>query len=57
MYGQSGAETKGKRHLETVTPKEPSHMHTPNPDTIADTKKHLLTGAWYGYYLRGSARA
>jgi len=32
-------------------------MHTPNPDTIADAKKFLLTGAWYSCPLRGSARA
>jgi hypothetical protein len=28
----------------------------PNPDAIADAKKRLLTGAWYGCPLRGSAR-
>jgi hypothetical protein len=27
---------------------DPSHMQTPNPDSIADDKKHLLRGAWYG---------
>ena len=32
-------------------------MQTPNPDTIADAKKCLLTGAWYSCLLRGSARA
>jgi hypothetical protein len=34
-----------------------SHLQAPNPDTTADAKKCLLTGAWYGYLLGGSARA
>ena len=29
----------------------------PNSDTIADAKKCLLTGAWYGCLLSGSVRA
>jgi hypothetical protein len=29
-------------------------MQTPNPDSIADAKKCVLTGAWYGCSLRGS---
>lgn len=32
-----------------------SHLQTPNPDTTADAKKRLLTGAWYSSSLRGSA--
>jgi hypothetical protein len=32
-------------------------MQSPNSDFIADAKKCLLTGAWYAYPLRGSARA
>ena len=24
-----------------------SYLETPNPDTIVDAKKHLLTGIWY----------
>jgi len=32
-------------------------MQTPNPDTIADAKKNLLTGGWYSCPLRDSARA
>jgi len=32
-------------------------MQPPNPVTIADAKKCLLTGARYGCLLRGSARA
>jgi hypothetical protein len=38
-------------------PKDPSLLQTLNLDTIADSKMHLLTGAWYSYPLRGSARA
>jgi hypothetical protein len=34
-----------------------SHMQPPNPDTIADSKKCLMTGASYSCLLRGSARA
>jgi hypothetical protein len=37
-------------------PRDSFHLQTQNPDTIADAKKHLLTGAWYGCPLRGSAR-
>jgi hypothetical protein len=36
---------------------DPSHLQTPNPDTIADAKKCLLTGACYDWPLGGSARA
>jgi hypothetical protein len=32
-------------------------MQTPNPDTIADAKKYLLTGARYNCLLIGSARS
>jgi hypothetical protein len=38
-------------------PVDPSHMQTPNPDTIVDAKKCLLTGACYSCLLRGSARS
>jgi hypothetical protein len=31
-------------------------MQLPKADTIVDAKKCLLTGAWYSYLLRGSAR-
>jgi hypothetical protein len=51
---KTGAETEG--HLETVLPRDPSHLLTPNPDTIADVKKFLLTGARYSCPSRGSAR-
>jgi len=36
--------------------KDPSHIQPPNPVTIADAKKCLLTGARYGCHLRSSAR-
>jgi len=32
------------------------HMQPPNPATIVDAKEYLLTGAWYGCLLKGSAR-
>jgi hypothetical protein len=35
----------------------PSHLLTPNPDTIVNAKKCLLTGAQYSCPLRGFARA
>ena len=41
---KSGTETEGKAIQETTPPGDPSHMQTPNPDTIADVKKCLLTG-------------
>jgi hypothetical protein len=36
---------------------DPSHLLTPNPDTIADAKECFLTEAWYSCPLRVSARA
>ena len=33
-----------KGHPETAPPRNPSHLQTPNPHTIADAKKRLLTG-------------
>jgi hypothetical protein len=32
-----------KGHLETALPEDSSHIQTPNPDTIVNTKKCLLT--------------
>jgi hypothetical protein len=32
-------------HPETIAPRDPYHLQTPNPNTIADAKKGLLTGA------------
>jgi hypothetical protein len=46
-----------KDNPETSPPEDPSHMQIPNPDTIADAKKCLLTGDWYRYLLRCSARS
>ena len=39
------AETTQKGHPETVTPADSSHIQLPNPDTIVDAKKCMLTGA------------
>jgi len=39
-------ETEGKT-IQGPKPRDPSHLQTPDPYTIADGKKHLLTGAWY----------
>jgi hypothetical protein len=50
---KSGAETERP----SDPPRDPSHLLTPNPDTIADAKKCLLTGAWYSCPLRGPSRA
>ena len=44
-------------HPETATPGDPPHKQPPNPDTLADANKSLLTGAWYSCLLRGSACA
>jgi hypothetical protein len=44
-----------KGHPEITTPRDPSHLQTPSPDTITDVKKCLLTEAWYSCPLRGSA--
>jgi hypothetical protein len=39
------------------TPGDPSHLQLPNPDTIVYVNNCLLTGAWYNWLLRGSAKA
>jgi hypothetical protein len=41
----SWKEIQRKFHPEPAPPGDPSHIQTPNPDTIADAKKCLLTGA------------
>jgi hypothetical protein len=46
-----------KGHPETAPPGKPSHIQPPNPGTMADANKSLLTGAWYSCLLRGSAIA
>jgi hypothetical protein len=40
--------------VETVSPGDPFHIQSPNPDTILDANKYLLTKAWYSCHLRGS---
>ena len=46
-----------ERPSETALPGDPSHIQSPNADTIVDAKKYTLTGAWNSCLLRGSARA
>ena len=46
-----------KHHPETAPLGDPSHEQPPNPDTMADANKSLLTGDWYSCLLRGSANA
>jgi hypothetical protein len=36
---------------------DPSHIQSPNLDTIVDANKCLLTGAWYSCLLRASDSA
>jgi hypothetical protein len=36
---------------------DPSHKQPPNPDTMADANKSLLTGAWHSCLLRAFASA
>jgi hypothetical protein len=55
-----GAETEEKGIQRLPYPAiHPIYRHEtqkPNPDTIADDKKYLLTGALYSCLLRGFAR-
>jgi hypothetical protein len=46
-----------KGHPETAPSMDSFNMQPPNPDTIADAKKCLLTGALYVCLLRDLARA
>jgi hypothetical protein len=39
------AETEGKNCPETTPPGDPSHIQSPNSDTIVDADKCLMTGA------------
>ena len=39
------AETKENDHPETAPLGDPSHKQPPNPETVADANKSLLTGA------------
>jgi hypothetical protein len=42
---QSVEQKLRKGHPVTVPPGDPSHIQPPNPDTIVDANKCLLTGA------------
>ena len=44
-----------KGHPQAAPLGNPSHIQSPNPDTIVDANKCLLTGVWYSYVPRGSA--
>jgi hypothetical protein len=44
-------------HPETAPPGDPSHIQSPNPDTIENANKCLLTESWYSCFLRGSTSA
>jgi hypothetical protein len=46
-----------KGYPETAPPGDPSHIQSPNPDTIVEANKCLLTRAYYSCLLRGSDRA
>jgi len=47
METKCGVETPDVRkgHPETAPPGDPPHIQSPNPVTIVDVKKYLLTGA------------
>ena len=49
---KNGAETEGKAIKRLW---DPSHLQTPNSNTIAHAILCLQTGAWYNCPLRGSA--
>jgi len=58
--GNTGAEWDKdwrKGHPETTSRGDQAHIQPPNPVTINDAKKCLLTTAWYGCLQRGSAKA
>ena len=44
-----GAEIEGLKDTETAPPGDPSHIQSPNPDTVVDANKCLLTGAFSGF--------
>ena len=44
-------------HPEIAPPGDPSHNQPPNPDSMADANKKLLTGACYNCLLRAFASA
>jgi hypothetical protein len=54
--------THGRKYRDDVWASDrrkgyPSHIQLPNPDTIVDANKCLLTGPWYSCLLRLSACA
>jgi len=55
--GKEWSRDWGKGHPQNVPPGDPTHIQPPNPVTIANAKKFVLTGAWYECFLRDSARA
>ena len=46
-----------KDHPDTAPPGDLSHIQPPNPDTIVEANKSLLTGDWYSCLLWGAASA
>jgi hypothetical protein len=57
IWRQSVEQRLKERPSEIAPPVHPSHVQSPNPDSIVDVKKCLLTGIWYSWLLRGSSRA
>jgi hypothetical protein len=57
MQGQREEQRLKERPSKTALPRNSSYLQTQNPDTIADAKKHLMTGTKYSRSLRGSAVA
>ena len=51
-----GAETEGMT-IQRLSHLGSTHVQSPNPNTIVDTNKCLLTGVWYSCSLRNSASA
>jgi hypothetical protein len=56
METKCRAEIEGKA-IQRLPHLEIHPIQTPNPDTIVDAKKCLLTGACFNCLLRSSARA
>jgi hypothetical protein len=51
MFTRSNKDTAGRKgHPDIAPPRNPSHLQTSKPDIIADAKKSLLSGAWYGCF-------
>ena len=41
--GNTGTKSRAESEGKTAPPGDSSHMQTPNPDTVANAKKHMLT--------------